>query len=621
MANDFRSFVTSLCATRKCTRTLMLVLAAWLLGPSALRLQGQTYLQSIGSPTFSTKLPVEGGWIDASNGRVHLEIPMGSLPQRGLPTDNIVLMYDSNFWGYFASTSWNPTNISMSNGSANSWSGWRLVTSGDTGAITYTYLSEMVHLGSCMGTYDYYWGVWTYTEPNGTAHYFPITTRYNSAGSSCLTPITNASAFASDASGFYMSVTNYNNAEVFAPDGTKVDTINLGGFYGPKNPNGNTYGTTGSPNYYQTDTLGRNPVISTTGSGTITYAIPNSQGSTSTYTVKTGTINVDTNFAQSEITEYSGTITVVTELDLPDGTKYTFGYDSGTTPGHYGMLTSMTVPTLGQITYQWTPFTDDGGNKYEWISQRVTPNGTWTYSSTVLSSCTSGQVNCQQTFTVKKPSGDNTVYTSAMNGGGWNSSVQYYTGAISSADLISTVSQCWNFVTISGGTCSYTPTTGQPATGVQKLAMSTDLPRPSGANLGKTTEYSYDGYGNINEIQEWNFYTGTLPATANRTTNISYLTGSSYISANILNRPITITVSSSGGTVASTAYSYDGSSLISGAVGSCSAVTGSENHDDTNYGTGNLFRGNVTQVQPLISGTSNYLTSSMIYDITGQGRT
>jgi hypothetical protein len=45
-----------------------------------------------------------------------------------------------------------------------------------------------------------------------------------------------------------------------------------------------------------------------------------------------------------------------------------------------------------------------------------------------------------------------------------------------------------------------------------------------------------------------------------------------------------------------------------------------KNHDDTQYGTGNTVRGDVTQVQRLVSGT-NYLTTSMTYDMTGQVRT
>src|SRR6266481_6279356 len=76
-------------------RWVLLLAVAWLLGPSATLLRSQTYLQSAGSPTFSTRIPVENGFIDASNGRLHLEIPMASYPQRAGRQYNVALMYDS----------------------------------------------------------------------------------------------------------------------------------------------------------------------------------------------------------------------------------------------------------------------------------------------------------------------------------------------------------------------------------------------------------------------------------------------------------------------------------------------------------------------------------------------
>src|SRR6202030_2283637 len=93
----------------------------------------------------------------------------------------------------------------------------------------------------------------------------------------------------------------------------------------------------------------------------------------------------------------------------------------------------------------------------------------------------------------------------------------------SSGTLLSTVSNCWNFVTITNGVCQYNTTNGNPATGVQKLAESTTLPIPGGSSITKTTQYTYDGYGNTTKVQENKYYTGTLPVTADRTTSISYL--------------------------------------------------------------------------------------------------
>ena len=45
--------------------------------------QAQTYLNSTGVPTFATTSKVENGFVNLGNGNLHLEIDLGSFPQRG----------------------------------------------------------------------------------------------------------------------------------------------------------------------------------------------------------------------------------------------------------------------------------------------------------------------------------------------------------------------------------------------------------------------------------------------------------------------------------------------------------------------------------------------------------
>jgi RHS repeat-associated protein len=594
---------------------IWLVAVILLLGQYVPAAKGQTYLQSVGSPSFSTKIPIEHGYIDASNGRLHLEIPMGSYPQRAGRQASITLMYDSNIWTNAGGSSWYPNNV------AGYWGGWRIAGSQSGGTVNYTESG----VGAC-NLVPYrtdYAKNWTWTAPDGTVKSFSgVTTDWPDQPNDCTggnNP--NSQAWADDGSGYWMAVTGYWNAVVYAPDGTIV----YGGSKGPgTDSNGNYYGNPGG-----TDTLGRQ-LVSCSGSNPEICTLSNAQGdNTRAFKIYTTTINANTNFGQG--TECSGTanppcsLTVVTEVDLPDGSKYTFGYDSGTTGTHWGLLTSMVLPTMSsgqQISYSWNRYTDSQGNNYPWISTRTTPDSTtsWTYTPHVVNTCGPGQVDCQQSFTVVKPTGDTTVYTFALNGGAWKNQVQTYTGS-TSGTLLSTVSDCWNFVTITNGVCQYNTTTGNPATGVQRLAESTTLPIPGSSTITKTTQYTYDSYGNITKVQENKYYTGNLPTTTDRTTSITYLNTTPYINAVIVNRPTAITVTnSSGAMVAQAIYFYDGSAPISGAVGSCAAVTGSANHDDTNYGTGNNVRGNVTKVEGFIS-ASNFLTSTMTYDITGQLRT
>lgn len=83
----------------------------------------QNYLTSTGQPSFTTPEPVELGFVDASNGNLHLSIPLGTYPQRanGQP-ETISLEYDSNIWGgyVYGSPSWEPYNAP----GPNTYAGW-----------------------------------------------------------------------------------------------------------------------------------------------------------------------------------------------------------------------------------------------------------------------------------------------------------------------------------------------------------------------------------------------------------------------------------------------------------------------------------------------------------------
>ena len=66
----------------------------------------QTYLNSTGRPPFNTPSAVEQGFVNLGNGNLHLEIPIGSFPQRG-GTLIAKFVYDSPYladgeWGMAA---------------------------------------------------------------------------------------------------------------------------------------------------------------------------------------------------------------------------------------------------------------------------------------------------------------------------------------------------------------------------------------------------------------------------------------------------------------------------------------------------------------------------------------
>lgn len=608
-------------------RGVSLFALAWLLG-SGTAAKAQTYLENVGVPAFTTKLPVENGFINAANGNLHLEIPLGFFPQRAGAPDKIVLMYDSAIWFPLDDRGWEPINIADTYGNP-SWGGWRIVTSRDPGFLS----NGETDSGYCAATDDYSWATyspWIWTAPDGTQRSFSAPTTapiYPTYCPGAGTP--NGGGYASDGSGYYISITNYTQATVYAPDGTKIGSCDppLGSCssspYASEDANGNYVPAVSysNPNNILTttyvDTLGRAILTGQNTSPNVwTFAVPNAQGTNSTYTVTLETINVDTNFGPSGFPGYYGTITVISEIDLPDLTKYVFGYDYGTTLQHTGQLSSMTLPTGGQISYSYSVFSDADHNPYPWVSGRTTPDGSWTYSNQIVGSgCPlgySGYVDCEQQFTVTKPSTDQTVYTFALNGGAWPVAVQYNDHVTGN---LATTTQCFSFVAVNtNGGCSYSVTQAPTATDVHLLATTTTLPAAGGSNVSTTTEYSWDSgnqgtYGELTQISEWNF--GSSPANAaDRTTYISYLDGTSYINANILNRPQQITVAGPSGNAQSTWYSYDQFALGS--------ATGMAGHDDANYGTGNTVRGNVTGFYRLISGSTWLNDTFTHFDMTGQ---
>ncbi len=460
--------IISVLAFRR-ARIFSLVALIWLLGASAVKVGAQTYLQNMGVPPFTTMIPVESGFVNAANGNLHLEIPLGSYPQRGGRVDKVALMYDSAIWSP-ASGVWSPPDTLNFAVAPVGGSGWRLVTSGDPGMLNYAFVQS----GYCATEDDYYYetdGPFIWSAPDGTQHTFPVTIKepLYTVGDCSSGGTPSASGFASDGSGYFISITNYENSIViFAPDGTVP-----GSFTGSvPDFNGNLYlnqlnlvGSTWHMDDY--DTLNRNIVDSSTSTDgkTYYYVMGNAEGGTSTYTVKLGTVNVSTGFGQSGVGEYSGSFLGVTEIDLPDGSKYQFAYDSGTTSGHYGLLTNMWTPDNGEVIYTYSNSADAYGNSARWITSRKTPDGTtaWSYGGpSVVSNCTSAQVDCQQKVTVTKPSGDNMVYTFTLNGGAWLTEEQIYTGSISTANLLSTTTACYTFVTVTNGQCSYSLTTASP---------------------------------------------------------------------------------------------------------------------------------------------------------------
>ncbi|HEV2489118.1 MAG TPA: RHS repeat-associated core domain-containing protein [Candidatus Acidoferrales bacterium] len=559
---------------------------------------GQSYLTAIGNTTFSTVVPVEQGVVNVANGDLHLSIPLGTWPQRGGHPVSAALVYDSRIWAVAntGSFTWQPTNV------LNSQGGWRLVTNPMTGSSSFAHNSQTDNCPTLpsspditkSGHYEIY-SNFQWTAPDGTLRTFPITTRYdpnNCAGGN----ITTGDALATDSSGYHLYITNYTTvASIYDPDGSTL---------GFKDSNGNFLSTDSNGNLI--DTLGRTLVTVTTtcngNSSETCFDVLTAQGTsnTSRYIVTTESLSVSTAFGQSGVTEYSGNMTVVQSIQLPDGTSYQFSYDYGGS-GTYGELTNMTMPTGGGQVYSYTTFFDAFGKANRWLNTLASAGGTWTYTPAVDSPCTLGGYSFCQHLTLAKPSGDKVIYYFGMNSGtngSWLGEALYQSASSTLVEVVTT----W---------------TSGPLN-VQKLSQTTYTDDSASPYPTKSIQYAYANNltPQIAKISEWNYYPqGSQPSTPDRVTNITYYSGGT----NILDRQTSITVTNGAGTqtISQTNITYD-----SYGSNGLTSITGVTHHDDTNFGQSFTARGNPTQVQRCTafngSTCSNSVTTSMTYDTTGQ---
>src|SRR5450631_613866 len=199
------------CSARKHVR-----IAGWIAtgvlciaGPFGAISPAQSYLTSTGRPSFAMPYPAEMGTVDAASGNLHLEIPLGSFPQRGASAIVPKLLYDRHIWTV-------PTD-----GTSKVWTtqgalyGLAFGTWGfDEGGAAGTF--GMMASGQGCNEDFMLWG------ESGTQHFFNI------PGTLSRSTCSGATAYATDSSGYQIRQTAWNNqglnaiVSVYAPDGTEV---------------------------------------------------------------------------------------------------------------------------------------------------------------------------------------------------------------------------------------------------------------------------------------------------------------------------------------------------------------------------------------------------------------
>jgi len=581
----------------------------------------QNYLYATGNPTFSSQIPVENGFINVNNGEVHIEIPLSTHSQRGSLRLNERLIYDSRIWkiAYNSGYKWQPTNV------PNSMGGWVFSSGTATGTYSYSTLGGQVWCypsNPSMGYYNYTQYVdFMWTDPQGTSHsfYYP-TVQYSSPSNPPCNAMPqsqpSAGGWASDGSGYYIQLTNYTNVVIYDRQGNIYHPTYVG-TNPPANsplivdPNGNYFSQDASGNLI--DTLGRTPVLTSTSGNHIYYDVLGYGGIRSRYTVTTETINFNTAFSQSGVTETSGSFTAIQSLQLPDGSSYSFTYDSGTAAGNYGELTSITLPTGAIIQYTYQNFLDSFQNQNRWLLTRVKDGGTTRFTPATISNCTSSS-GCQEKVTVTSPASNDTVYTFTLdksalaNAGSWATTIDAWQGAAGTGTKLISQSTSYSYVqyqeikfidsnnTITNNYIYYQA----PSAVITTTAL-------SDVTLTKKVETDLVALGAYpSAYKAWDYYSGTAPSSPTLETDYTY-----NYAVNFAQFPTQIVVKDGAGNhVSETDYGYDETTGTGHAA--LQPTSGLTQHNSV---SGN--RGNVTTIAQWIGSSGATLSKEGTYDDAG----
>jgi RHS repeat-associated protein len=488
--------------------------------------------------------------------------------------------------------------------------GWAFYSGIEAGSVSYRTYPSSAPCSTSTLPYTNYW-YFTWTDPQGTVHPFPgvQTLEYNYVPPNCTPALSGvsqkptSSGYASDGSGYFASVTNYTNVVITDKEGNQFSPAVIDSHPPSTTPevydsNGNYWSQDSNGNLI--DTLGRTPVLVSQSGNQIYYDVLGFNGVRNRYTVTTETVSYNTSFGESAVTEASGSFTAIQSISLPDGSAYSFTYDSGTGAGNYGELTSVTLPSGGVIQYTYTNFLDSFKNVNRWVQTRVKDGGTTKFTPSTISNCTSGN-GCQEKTVVTDPSNNDTVYTftldagNVVNAGSWNSAVDAYTGLsnqggtlVKSADTSYTYSS--SPVQLNeGGVVQVVGNYLVPSTITANMILR-DVGYPS------QTVTTLDPTGTVPTLTKvWDYYAGSPPSTPSLQTNYSYY--GFY--------PSQVTTSDGNSNkVSQTTYSYDQGSLTSVSPTHSGAPT-------------TVARQNLTTIARWVNTSNSTINTTATYDTAG----
>ncbi len=518
-----------------------------------------------GLPPNASVIPVPLGTVNTITGHVHLEIPIAHVPEHNdVITEKFVYEGGSCSWtpngGTYLCTNWNPAL--GSDKTLNVVYDTITQSCPDPAyPVGNSYVNQNFRLEDIRGT--------TYTI--GPGLYTQNIRCYDINGNRDPNQGWPASFTTTDlqGEGYTLQVTNYSTS-------SGVDAV-LSNIEGDQTISGITNDRNGNYMGY-IDSFGRNPFpIQNPYSSPI--QVYGSDGSSLSYTLNYSNVSIiiPPNPAK--------TISILSSISLSNGTQYSFTYDTGTTGTHTGILTAVTLPTGGQVSF-------GGGATYP--TSITYAGNTWNLA---YNSVGSGQT-FQAITTVTGPPrfdvatqsylDDNTVYTSVVGGSPAVQEIKYYSG---SSTLLKTIDV--TYVQPPGGTDPYggfisTVTTTMNTGQASKVQYFYDLP--------------YKNYPS--KIQEWDFgasaptRTTTFSPQGPFPTNVSVYAGDG-----------------SGAAIAVTTYGYDEYSSGFCTVPGLSDAGSTPGHNSS-FNTGYTNRHNITTISRWVSG-STWLATHKCYNTLG----
>ena len=551
---------------------------------------------------------LHGGDLDSvvlSSGSLLLHIPLISYPQRGKLHLGFFIAYDNQSF----------TNTQVCTTYCSTF--WSIRGDG-------------VHIMSDLPYTNYL------TDTNNNKHYYAITPD----GSTHRMESTSDGLLAVNATGFHFNATSQ---VMIDRDGIRYSgNTNSEWPFGPpgqvEDPNGNLITTNyagGDVALSITDSVGRSIPIppepfdlqgsdqttdfsSCTGPLTTTTAYlwspPGPDGGTSVFKACFASVPVYYNPGGCTLTVHCYPVNFSTSMlqsiVLPNLTAWTFQYDT------LGDLSEITLPTGGTISYTWGL----NNSKKAWTPPIVSPcvvsrsvnsnDGTGSHTWTYGGDC--GQaVSPPQLVTVTDPVGNQTVHsfnffgsTNLLQGPVYETEAQYYQGSSASGTLLKTVNTNY----------SYNTSTLFQLTTINVVPSSVTTTWPSGKvnQTQKTYDTGFSGIilGQVLEQRDYDYGNGA-PGPLLRRTDTTYMavSGSSYLTNNLLTLPNTvITYNGAGTQLASTTFAYDGSALVSSGI--------TTQHDASP--PDGAYRGNQTSITRWVNSPSGNLISTKIYYDTGE---